>query len=183
MTMMSEKRKPVLQRVISVVGLALVVVLCACSDRSVTGTPGTASGTAAPGTLNNPYRTDGQVRDGRFRVNSLRRNMSAEVERMNVINRDPEAGEEWVLANVTFACNVPNDQTCNVSQMNIEMTGRNGEIYTVDWIVDIEGRFNGEVYGGREVTGNIGFVVNQSDSDLKIVVNDWGGRTYFVSPF
>jgi len=139
--------------------------------------------TRAPqGMRENPYQGIGTVRDGRFQVNSIQRNMSDEVERMNMFNSEPDPGEEWVVADVTFFCDLSSNRTCNTSAIFFEMVGKNGTIYQVERLAVIENAFGGEIFGGGQVTGNVGYIVDSSDGDFLVVINDLGDRTYFSVP-
>lgn len=134
------------------------------------------------GSRTNPFTGTGEIRDGRFQVNSIQRNMSRAVEQMNMFNTDPDSGEEWVIANVTFRCNLPADRTCNTSAILFEMVGKNNEIYRPEPLTVIDNAFGGEVFGGGEITGNVAYIIESSDEDLRVIINDWGTRTYFTIP-
>ena len=140
---------------------------------------GQTSEDAPFGTRNNPYAGLGEIRDGRFKVNSIQENMTAAVERMNMFNSDPDTGQEWVIANVTFYCDLPADDTCNTSAIDFELVGENGEVYNAELFAVIDDEFGGEIFGGGQITGNVGYIVDSSDSKLLVVINDLGRRTYF----
>ena len=128
-----------------------------------------------PGTIQN-------VIDGRFRVNSIRRNMSATVENMNIFNVDPNPGEEWVLVNATFHCDLSADEVCTTSLMRFELVGNAGEAYNNRANALLDDSFAGEVFGGSSITGDIGFIVNSSDSNFLFAVDQFGRRIFFAIP-
>ena len=144
----------------------------------------TPSPTQEPmGTRSNPYGLGslGSVRDGRFAVNMIERNATAKVKQMNMFNDDPEPGQEWVLVNVTFYCDLPSDQTCNTSLMQIELVGNLGKVYDTGLLAVIDNEFGGEVFGGGQTTGNIGFIIENSDTNILAAVNDLGDRVFFAT--
>lgn len=132
------------------------------------------------GTRSNPYSlgTAGEIRDGRFQVNNLQRDMTDEVIATNQFNKQPQSDEEWVLVDVTFYCDLSPDETCNVSFMDIELVGSIGSVYKTEFGV-IDNRFEGEVFGDGSKTGVIGYIVKSSDTNLLASVNDLGDRTFF----
>lgn len=141
----------------------------------------TPSPTHAPfGLKENPYppRAPGSVRDGRMQVNQFQRNQTATIKQINMFNPDPPAGGEWVIVNVTFYCDLSSSQTCNVGMMDLELTGKLGTIYTKGFAV-LTSEFTGEAFGGGQVTGNVAFIVNSSDSGFIFIVNDLGNRAFF----
>ena len=132
------------------------------------------------GSRNTPYPLGqiGTIRDGQFRVNSLARNATAAIEQMNRFNPDPAAGEEWVIVSITFQCGLAADDACHTSLMQIEMVGDLGSVYSWDFAV-LDDRFEGDVLGGGQRTGNLAFIIKQQDTRLMIAVNDLGERTFF----
>lgn len=143
-----------------------------------------ATNTPALGTRLNPLPAGDayEIRDGRFQVNNLQRDMDSEVEQMNMFNLDPEPGQEWVLVNVTFFCDLPAERTCVTSRMYFEMVGDSGEVYDMSIGVVLDDAFGSEVYGGGQDTGVVGFMIQESESDLLFVVKDGGSRTFFAAP-
>jgi WD40 repeat protein len=135
------------------------------------------------GSRTDPYSfgSPHEIRDGRLQVNRLRRNMSADVQRMNMFNSEPELDEEWILVNVTFYCDLPADQICNSSAIYFELVGDSGEIYDTELFTVIDNAFGGEIFGGGEVTGEVGFIIKKSDTDLLLIVNDLGDRDFFAT--
>ena len=128
-----------------------------------------------PGTIQN-------VIDGRFRVNSIRRNMSARVEEMNIFNIDPDPGEEWVLVNATFHCDLSADEVCTTSLMRFELLGNAGQAYNNRVAAQLDTAFAAEVFGGSSITGNIGFIVNSNDGNFLFAVDQFGQRIFFAIP-
>lgn len=168
--------------------LAIILVWGASQSRSSSqnrsgsaASSSRATTTPAAGTRLNPLPAGEayEIRDGRFQVNNLQRNMDSEVEQMNMFNSDPEPGEEWVLVNVTFLCDLPADRTCVTSRMYFEMVGNSGEVYDRAIAAVLDNSFGSEVYGGGQETGVVGFIVQETENDLLLVVNDGGNRTFF----
>jgi hypothetical protein len=145
--------------------------------------PPTATPLPEYGSRSVPYPLGqiGAIRDGQFRVNSIIRNATSAIEQMNQFNSDPDPGEEWVIVNVTFQCDLPTDKTCNTTVMQIEMVGDLSEVYSSELFAVIDNKFDGEVFGGGQKTGNIGFIIKQNDSRLLVANNDLGKRTFFVT--
>jgi len=144
----------------------------------------TPSSTNAPfGLKGNPYPlgAPGNVRDGRMQVNQFARNQTAVLKQINQFNDDPPAGGEWVISNITFYCDLSPDETCNVSLMDLEITGKQGNIYKRPSFVTMDNQFRGEVFGGGQLTGSVAFTVNSSDSSFIFIVNDAGNRTFFTA--
>lgn len=135
------------------------------------------------GTKSNPYplQTAGAVRDGRFRVNRLLRNQTAAVKAANMFNENPPVGGEYVLANVTFNCDLPSDKTCTVSLMDLEIVGKAGKVYNKPFATVLETPFTGDVFGGGEITGDVAFIVNSTDGNFAVIVNDLGSRVFFAA--
>jgi hypothetical protein len=144
----------------------------------------TPSPTRAPfGTKANPYPigAPGAVRDGRMQVNQFARNQTPLIKQENQFNDDPPAGSEYVLAYITFYCDLPSTQTCTVTFMDLELTGQNGNIYKRELFVTMDNDFKGEVFGGGQLTGRVAFIVNSNDSKFTFIVNDLGSRTFFTA--
>ncbi len=139
--------------------------------------------TAELGTKGNPYpsQEEGAVRDGRFRVNRLLINQTENVKKQNMFNDDPPAGGEYVIAFVTFFCDLPSDKTCNVSAMDFDLVGKKGTVYNIKRFTTLHNPFQGEVFGGGETSGDIAFVVNSDDGSYVVAVNDLGDRTFFAA--
>ena len=135
------------------------------------------------GSRGNPYPAGEiqEVRDGRFRVNSIRTDMNAAVNQMNMFNQQPSAGQEWVLVDVSFFCDLSSEEVCNISFLQFEIVGTLGRAYNREAIVVLDNPFTGEIFGGGEITGSIGFIVDSSDSELLLVFVDFG-RKFFDIP-
>lgn len=135
------------------------------------------------GTKSNPYplNSAGAVRDGRFQVNQLLRNQTATVKAKNQFNEDPPSGGEYVLASVTFYCDLATDKTCTVSLMDLEIVGKNGKVYNKPFSTVLDNPFQGDVFGGGETSGIVAFIVNSNDSNFQIIVNDLGNRIFFTA--
>lgn len=141
--------------------------------------------TAAPklGTRGNAYPVGqaAEIRDGRYQINGLMRNQDSEVEKMNMFNTDAKAGEEWVLVNATFYCDLPADKTCNMTVMQIEVVGDLGQVYEHQIFAVLDNSLTGEVFGGGTKTGLLGFIVQSKDKNLLVAVNDLGSRIFFAT--
>lgn len=146
----------------------------------------TARSTSAPaaGSRSNPFSAGmgHPVQDGELRVNGIKFDMDARIQDMNMFNAEPEAGEEWVLVNVTFDCQVSAEDTCVVSLMNFELVGESGTVYDKEIIAVLENDFSGEIFGGGSVTGDLGFIIDSDDTNLLLVVNEFGDRKFFAIP-
>jgi hypothetical protein len=140
--------------------------------------------TQAPmGTRSNPFGVGviGAIRDGRFTVNRIERNATARVQQMNMFNEEPNAGQEWALVNVTFYCDLSADETCNTSVMQLELVGTLGKVYDYELLAVLDNKFGGEVFGGGQTSGDIGFIIDTSDTNLSLAVNDMGDRIFFAT--
>jgi len=146
--------------------------------------PGSNQQASEAGNRSNPHPpgTIQPVIDGRLRVNSIRRNMSATVEGMNVFNIDPDSGEEWVLVNATFHCDLSADEVCTTSLMRFELVGNAGQAYNNRVAAQLDNPFAGEVFGGSSITGDIGFIVTSNDSNLLFAIEQFGQRIFFAIP-
>jgi len=147
-------------------------------------TPKPPTPTLAPfGLKENPYPVGapGSIRDGRLQVNTFARNQTATVKQANMFNDDPPAGGEYVLANITFYCDLPSSKTCNVTFMDLELVGKMGSIYKQETFVTMDTKFKGEAFGGGQVSGDVAFIVNSKDSNFTFIVNDLGSRTFFTA--
>lgn len=138
---------------------------------------------APPGTRSNPHGLSalGPIRDGRFTVNRIERNATARVKQMNMFNEDPNEGQEWVLVSVTFYCDLNAEETCNTSLMQLELVGNLGQVYDSEMFAVIDNAFGGEVFGGGQTTGEVGFIIEASDTNLSLAVNDLGDRVFFAT--
>lgn len=180
------------------IGLA-ILALIACSiilslfdnstnpNTSTANVPDEAGNTQAPETgsraLPHPPNGYQYIQDGRFRVNNIRYNMSAHVESVNIFNPDPEVGEEWVLVNATFYCELPADEVCRTNQMRFDLVGDSGRAYQNEVWVDLSEPFADEVFGGGLISGDIAFLVDTSDdNNLLFAVNQFGQRMFFALP-
>jgi hypothetical protein len=165
--------------------LALIGLFVVCSVVFAMANPNgmPSSDPNAAGTRGNPFPAGSaqEVRDGTFRVNSIRTDMSEEVNTMNMFNVPPETGQEWVLVNVTFNCNLPADEVCTTQLMQFELVGTTGRAYNHQMLAVLDNPFAGEVFGGGTATGDIGFIVDSSDTDLLLVLVDIG-RKFFAIP-
>jgi hypothetical protein len=152
---------------------------------SITPTPAPTNipPTEVQGSKGNPYpaQTEGAIRDGRFRVNRLLVGQADNVNNENMFNEKPPAGGEYVIVYVTFFCDLPSDKTCNVSAMNFDLIGKMGTVYNVKMFTTLHNPFRGEVFGGGETSGDIAFIVNASDGQYIVAVNDLGNRTFFAA--
>lgn len=181
----SKARKSGCRRSINVFAAFVVVGLILLIFFGTTTKPSTVRRTAtpAPGTLTNPlpFGVPSPVQDGRFQVNRLRRGMTEEVQEMNMFNQEPEFNQEWVLVNVTLFCDLPADETCVADHMDLELTGSMGEIYNAEILAVLDDKFGGEVFGGGQITGNVGFIIARDDNNLLLIVKDRGNRTFFAT--
>ncbi len=144
----------------------------------------TPSPTIAPfGLKENPYPlgAPGSIRDGRLQVNAFARNQTAVVKQANMYNDDPPTGGEYVIANVTFYCDLPSSKTCNVTFMDLELTGKLGSVYKNELFVTMNTKFQGEAFGNGQISGDVAFIVNSNDSNFIFIVNDLGNRTFFAT--
>ena len=173
--------------------ILILGILNALNEDTPSTTPGSDSTTiegeatqqvSEAGNRTNPHPsgTIQNVIDGRFRVNSIRRNMSSTVEAMNVFNVDPNPGEEWVLVNATFHCDLTADEVCTTSLMRFELVGNAGQAYNNRANALLDDSFAGEVFGGSSITGDIGFIVNSSDGNFLFAVDQFGQRIFFAIP-
>jgi hypothetical protein len=146
-------------------------------------TSNTTNGTTGAGSRTNPYPAGStqEIRDGRFRVNSIQEGMTDEVKAMNMFNTDPDTGQEWVLVDATFFCDLSADRVCNTTAMQFELVGSAGKAYNTELMAVLDRPFGGEVFGGGESTGVIGFIIDSDDSDFLLVIVD-GGRKFFAIP-
>jgi len=147
--------------------------------------PPTATATLLPlGTSRtnpHPVNTVGTVQDGRFRINSLRRNMTNAVNQMNMFNEEPGPGQEWIIINASFFCDLDPDKTCNMTLMGfgMDLIGSSGRTYDASLFSVIENSYEGEVFGGGQLTGNLGFIIDQSETGFVLAVNL--KRTFFAT--
>lgn len=184
----SRKQKDLTATVIALTPSATITdtpIPSATSTFTITPTP---QPTAIPptdvfGSKSNPYPLQGigSVRDGRFRVNRVLRNQTSVVKTANQFNEDPPAGGEYVLANVTFFCDLASDKTCTVSLMDLEIVGNSGKVYKKPFSTVLDNPFQGDVFGGGETSGDVAFIVNSSDSNFEVIVNDLGSRVFFAA--
>lgn len=140
------------------------------------------AGTSVPdGSRGNPFALGqtGAIRDGRFQVNGIKRDQSAAVHKMNMFNTEPKAGQEWVLVDATFYCDLKADETCNTTVMQFDLAGDMGEVYDTLLVTVLDNKLDGEVFGGGHKQGVIGFIINSADKNLLLAVNDLGSRTFF----
>jgi hypothetical protein len=135
------------------------------------------------GTRGNPYPAGAiqDIRDGRLRVDGIQKDMTSEVRSMNMFNTEPESGEEWVLVDVTFFCDLSTDEVCTTQFMQFELVGTLGRAYNHQSVAVIDNAFGAEVFGGGQATGTLGFIVDSSDNGLMLILVD-GGRKFFAIP-
>ena len=134
-------------------------------------------------TLDNPFSSgsNGAILDGNFKTLALYRNVDNVVHSMNMFNSDPDPGTEWVLARVQFQCTLPRTDTCRVSAIDMRLSGKLGEIYDDEMFAVIDNAFEGEIVGGNQTSGLVGFIVEEQDSDFVLIVDEIGrGRKYFA---
>jgi hypothetical protein len=177
-----KKKRGCLSTMLSIIGAAFLVIICAAVYSASNGSTPSPSGNAA-GSRNSPFPAGSaqDVRDGSFRVNSIQENMTAEVHRMNMFNPEPDAGQEWTLVDVTFSCSLSSDEVCTTSFMQFELVGKLGQAYNQQFVAVLDRPFGLEVFGGGQTTGSVGFIVDSSDSEFLFVVVD-GGRKFFAIP-
>lgn len=121
------------------------------------------------------------IRDGRFRVNSIRLNATNAVMSTNMFNTSPDTGQTWVLVNATFHCDLSDDSVCTITVMQFEIVGNSGRAYNHELLAVLDREFSGEVFGGGSITGDIGFIVDNGERGLVLAIID-GGRTFFDIP-
>lgn len=133
------------------------------------------------GTRGNPYPIGqiANIRDGRYQINGLLRSQDAAVKEMNMFNTEAKSGEEWMLINATFYCDLPADKTCNTTVMAIELVGDQGQVYEHQLLAVLDNSLTGEVFGGGSKTGLIGFIAKSKDANMLVAVNDLGSRIFF----
>jgi len=119
-----------------------------------------------------PFATPHEVGDTHIRVNALYRDMTDEVLAMNILNPRPDPGDEWLLVNVTMTCDRPPDVTCSTFGYNFDLVGRLGEIYDQPFVSLIYDKFEGEVFGGTSLSGNLGYLVAQADRDFVLLFDN-----------
>jgi hypothetical protein len=139
--------------------------------------------TPEPGTRGNPFPAGSvqEVRDGRLQVNSIRTDMSQAVHSMNMFNQAPETGQEWVIVDVTFNCDISSEDVCTTQFMQFELVGDMGQVYNHQMLAVIDNVFPGEIFGGGQATGSLGFIVDSDDSNFLLVLVDFG-RKFFAIP-
>jgi hypothetical protein len=148
---------------------------------TVSGESTTGKAVNAPGGRFNPIPLGSPfpITDAHLQVESMTRDMTEVVEQMNRFNRDPAPDEEWVLLNLIYACDLPPDQTCNVDTLDFDLEGQ--VIYNDNYVTVLENELAGAVPGGEQVSGTIGFIVDQADTDILLALNDPTGRIYFLT--
>lgn len=192
---MSQSQSPYFRRPIGLVGIFFIAFWAffaaafftqpARQNRGLAGTPVAEESTTgkavnAPGGRFNPVPLGSAflIGDGRLHVNSFTRAMTEEVEAVNRFNPDPDPDEEWVLLNLAYACDLPEGENCNASNLRFELEGAE-TIYNNNFVMVLNDEFAGNIPGGGQLTGNIGFIVNQNDENLLLLVTDPTGQTYF----
>jgi hypothetical protein len=81
---------------------------------------------------------------------------------------DPARGMEYVAVEVSVTCNLPAEQSCQVSTSDFAASGAQGTTYLADFILSgvrhaLEA---GELKGGKSRSGYVLFVVDRGDRDL-----------------
>lgn len=125
-----------------------------------------------------PFGAEFSLVGGRLRVNELQRDMTLAVEAMNSFNRDPGLGEEWIIVNLSFTCDLPADQSCDTNNMLFVIEGE-AKVYSSSLMPILDSPLTGLVPGGQQRNGNIGFIVQQTDPALLLVADDAITRVYF----
>lgn len=102
---------------------------------------------------------------------------------MNFFNPEPDPDEEWVIVNLTFYCDLPSDRICYVSDIVFKLVGDLSIVYEPELFAVIENQFGGSLFGGGQITGNLGFIVRTNDQNFRLGVWElFGGRTYYTAP-
>jgi hypothetical protein len=92
---------------------------------TVSGESTTGKAVNAPGGRFNPIPLGVQfpITSARLQVDSMSRAMNEAVEQMNRFNRDPAPDEEWILLNLTYFCDLPAEQSCDLNTLDFDMEG------------------------------------------------------------
>ena len=177
---------------ILIVGIAVIVILPSLNSpprqSQQAQQPQTpqqqSSQSASLGTRSNPYPAVSiqDIQDGRLRVNNIQRNATADVMRTNMFNTEPETGQEWVIVEATFFCDLAPDDICTTSVMRFDLVGKSGEAFGDELLAILDNAFGTEVFGGGLVTGNIGFIIDSAETNLLFTVNQFGKRLFFEIP-
>jgi len=190
---MSQPRQPYFQRPAGLFGIFLIAFVALFGgafstqsrlSRGLAGTPVAEQSTTGKainplGSQSNPVPIGSTflIDEGRLRLNTFTRALTADMEALNTFNPDPDPDEEWVILNLTYFCDLPEDQRCDLSRLFFELVGRE-TTYNNNMVMFLNNEFAGSVPGGGALTGNLGFIINQADVAL-LLVTDQIGQIYF----
>jgi hypothetical protein len=104
----------------------------------------------------------------------------------NQFNTEPEAGEEYLQANVTVSCEKPSDEKCSFFPSQIKAVGTDGNVHDSAFVIaGVDGLMeSGEFFGGAQKSGKMFFIVPAGDAGV-VLFHDpvlFGNSIYLALP-
>jgi len=81
-----------------------------------------------------------------------------------------DRGEQFALVGVAVACRTPSGESCNVTELNFNMSGASGATYYpvfTMFLTGLRGLFEGgQILGGETWSGDLVFILDREETDL-----------------
>ena len=129
-------------------------------------------GSAGTGTFTDPFRFGivGSTGTGTsVKVTGILRPADAVIRGYNRYNDRPAAGQEYIILKADVFCDVGGDSSCDVSYSNFKLVGSKGVVYSYPYVSMDDHELDVEIFPGAQGSGDLPFLVDSSDTNLKLI--------------
>jgi len=105
----------------------------------------------------------------------------AVVKKGNQFNKKPEAGQEYLQANIEISCGKGSSDKCSFLTLSLKAVGDDGNVLTPEFVSGIDGQLEtGEFFGGATKKGSLFYLVAKDDSKVVLFYDPiFGDQVYF----
>jgi hypothetical protein len=140
---------------------------------------GPDDGSAGTGTFPDPFRfgISGNVGNGLVvKVVGLLRPADSIIRGYNPYNDRPGANQEYVIVKLEVFCEEGGSSSCDTNYFDYSLVGNKGVVYDFASVVD-DNKIDVEIFPGATGSGEIAFLIDSTDSDLKLIYSESFGSS------
>lgn len=129
-----------------------------------------------------PYGSSGTIDSMIITILGVTRPANDIVVQGNSFNSEPEAGNEYVMVELSLSCTKDSNDKCSFSPFSTSLVGSKGVIYDAElFIAGVDGQLEtGEFFGGSTQSGKIFFEAGQGETDLILIYEAFFSEMYFA---
>lgn len=123
------------------------------------------------GTMSDPYvfGTVGDTGEGfTIQVTGFIRPADQIIRAANMFNDRPQAGEEYIIVEVTVQCDRNFTGRCETNYFDFELVGDSGTIYEYSW-VSFDSKLEVALFAGGTGSGALPFLIRADDTNLRLL--------------